>query len=134
MDEKAIVTLLTTGLDDIPSVIRKLSESVVASTPATKTEPHGYGPDETEDFVWTVWNAVFAAAGQASSEKQLHLIVEFLVQLSKVEVKDPATGEVLTRDGDKVWTDLPMFGWVTRDWFNFRTFAPLCEFRMRDRG
>jgi hypothetical protein len=127
MDQQGVLTLLTwltTGLDDIPSVIRKLSEQLsnrAASTPATGIE----------DFVWTVWNAVFEAAGQASSEEQLHLIVEFLVQLSKVEVKDPATGEVLTLYSDKVWTDLPMFGWVTRDWFNFGTCTPLGELWMR---
>jgi len=130
MDRKAIVALLTTGLDDIPSVVRKLSECV-ASAPTQRVETD---PEQTEDFLWTLWNAVFEAAAQASSEEQLKLIVELLVQLSKVEVKNPATGEVLTRFDDKVWADLPMFGWVVRDWFNFGTFALLCDFCMRDRG
>ncbi|KAK1832035.1 hypothetical protein QBC39DRAFT_390925 [Podospora conica] len=110
MDQQAITTLLAapTLPDDIPSAVRKLSDQA-ASIPAP----------ETADFLWDVFNAVFDAAGQAPSEKHITSLVELLVQLRKTEVKDPATGEARTYDDGKVWTDLPSFGWVARDLWNF---------------
>lgn len=114
-EREALVALLTKGLDDIPSLIREVSKQALSDP----------GPDGS-DFAWTLWSAVFKAAGQASSDEQIASLVEFLVQLSKTDLKDPVTGEGRLCHGHELWRGLPTFSWEVREWFNFGTLTPLC--------
>lgn len=113
-EKEALATLLTEGLNDIPSLIREVSKQALSDP----------GPDGS-DFAWTLWGAVFEAAGQASSDEQIASLVEFLVQLSKTDVKDPVTGEGRLCNRHALWKGLPTFSWVIREWFNFGTPTPV---------
>lgn len=112
-ERDAVLALLTTGLDDIPTVVRRVAEYAAS-----------HDDRECDNFLWSLWPAVFNAAGEASSDKQISDIVEFLMQLSKTDCKDPETGEVRVIHNAQLWKDLPIFGWEMREWFNFGTFTP----------
>lgn len=112
-ERDAVLALLTTGLDDIPTVVRRVAEYAAS-----------HDDRECDSFLWSLWPAVFDAAGEASSDKQISDIVEFLMQLSKTDCKDPETGEVRVIHNAQLWKDLPIFGWEMREWFNFGTFTP----------
>ena len=116
MDQKSITALLSgTGTADVPSAVRTLSDHA-ASIPST----------EIPDFLWDVFNGVFGVAGQAAGDKEVTALVDLLVQLRKTDVKDPKTGEVRTCEGGKVWSELPTFGWVARDLWNFGMLSCSC--------
>ncbi|KAK3366757.1 hypothetical protein B0T24DRAFT_367594 [Lasiosphaeria ovina] len=69
------------------------------------------------DYVWTIFRVVFDIAAATPAERQGPL-VDFLVQLRKAPVTG-ADGQPLTYEGGLVWTDLPTFGWVAREYFNY---------------
>ncbi|KZL71230.1 hypothetical protein CT0861_04824, partial [Colletotrichum tofieldiae] len=72
---------------------------------------------EIEDFLWDTYNAIFAVAGQTSPEKQGPL-VEFLQRLRETTVT-ASDGQPLKLSNQVVWKELPTFGWVARDLWNF---------------
>ncbi|KAK0716803.1 hypothetical protein B0T26DRAFT_644747 [Lasiosphaeria miniovina] len=69
------------------------------------------------DYVWTIFRVVFDIAAATPAERQGPL-VDFLVQLRKAPVTG-ADDQPLTYEGGLVWTDLPTFGWVAREYFNY---------------
>ncbi|KAK1985876.1 hypothetical protein LZ30DRAFT_778786 [Colletotrichum cereale] len=72
---------------------------------------------EIEDFLWDTYNAIFAVAKQTSPEKQGPL-VDFLQRLRETTVT-ASDGQPLKLSNQVVWKDLPTFGWVARDLWNF---------------
>jgi len=74
------------------------------------------------DLLWDTWVAVFEVAGQTPVDRQGKLI-EFMVELQKVEVTGANGQPVKDENGGVVWTDLPTFGWVARETWNFGEFC-----------
>ncbi|KAL2139400.1 hypothetical protein VTI28DRAFT_5249 [Corynascus sepedonium] len=74
------------------------------------------------DFLWDAFNAVFKVVGHTPPERQGRL-VEFLAQLRGVTATD-ADGKALKHEDGEVWGDLPTFGWVARDLWNFDPTEP----------
>ncbi|OHE94371.1 hypothetical protein CORC01_10299 [Colletotrichum orchidophilum] len=75
---------------------------------------------EIEDFLWDTYNAIFAVAKQTPPEKQTPL-VDFLQRLRETTVT-ASDGQPLKLSNQVVWKDLPTFGWVARDLWNFDAF------------
>lgn len=76
-------------------------------------------PDDLEDVLWDSWTHLFDIVKRTSPDDQEGL-VDFLVTLKDFEVKD-AQGEkkVYEVADGKLWSDLPVLGWVARDEWNF---------------
>ncbi len=71
------------------------------------------------DYLWEAFNAVFDVAARTPPEKQGRLL-EFLGRLRQTTATD-ANGQPLSYEGGVVWKDMPSFGWVSRDLWNFGT-------------
>ncbi|KAK1475982.1 hypothetical protein CTAM01_15553 [Colletotrichum tamarilloi] len=74
---------------------------------------------QIEDFLWDTYNAIFAVAKQTPPEKQTPLL-DFLQRLRETTVT-ASDGQPLKLNNQVVWKDLPTFGWVARDLWNFDT-------------
>ncbi|KAJ0300192.1 hypothetical protein COL5a_003859 [Colletotrichum fioriniae] len=74
---------------------------------------------QIEDFLWDTYNAIFAVAKQTPPEKQAPLL-DFLQRLRETTVT-ASDGQPLKLNNQVVWKDLPTFGWVARDLWNFDT-------------
>ncbi|WYZ43993.1 hypothetical protein EsH8_VII_000429 [Colletotrichum jinshuiense] len=72
---------------------------------------------EIEDFLWDAYNAVFAVAKTTAPEKQAPLL-DFLQRLRETTVT-ASDGQPLKLSNQVVWKELPTFGWVARDLWNF---------------
>ncbi|OLN89315.1 hypothetical protein CCHL11_08989 [Colletotrichum chlorophyti] len=72
---------------------------------------------EIEDFLWDAYNAIFAVVKQTAPEKQKPL-VDFLQRLRQTTVT-ASDGQPLKLGNQVVWKELPTFGWVARDLWNF---------------
>ncbi|KAK1705797.1 hypothetical protein BDP67DRAFT_530346 [Colletotrichum lupini] len=72
---------------------------------------------QIEDFLWDTYNAIFAVAKQTPPEKQTPLL-DFLQRLRETTVT-ASDGQPLKLNNQVVWKDLPTFGWVARDLWNF---------------
>ena len=111
MDQQSITQLLVsiTTVEDrnrvASAAVRRLSEQAAVSAA------------EIGDFVWDVYNAVFDAVAQTAAEHQDGLVF-FMEQLRQAEVLD-GRGQPLNHEDGRVWMDLPTFGWVARDLWNF---------------
>ena len=71
------------------------------------------------DYLWEAFNAVFDVAARTPPEKQGRLL-EFADRLRQTTATD-ANGQPLSYEGGVVWKDMPSFGWVARDLWNFGT-------------
>lgn len=69
------------------------------------------------DFLWDAFNALFQAVGRTPPAHQTHLL-DFLTQLRQTIATDAEGKPMRYEDGD-VWRDLPTFGWIARDLWNF---------------
>lgn len=76
-------------------------------------------PNDLEDVLWESWGHLFDIVKETPPDDQERL-VEFLILLKGFEVKD-AQGEkkVYEVADGKLWSDLPVFGWMARDEWNF---------------
>ncbi|KAL2133708.1 hypothetical protein VTI74DRAFT_1884 [Chaetomium olivicolor] len=74
-----------------------------------------------EDFLWSAFNALFQLVGRTPPENQKYL-VEFVAQLRTKAV--PRRDEWPSSLKGEVYTDLPTFGWVARDLFNYNAHNP----------
>lgn len=72
------------------------------------------------DYLWEAFNAMFDVAARTPLEKQGRL-VEFLGRLRQTTATG-ADGQPLSYEGGAVWKDMPSFGWVARDLWNFGTY------------
>ncbi|KAK4038596.1 hypothetical protein C8A01DRAFT_47797 [Parachaetomium inaequale] len=81
-------------------------------------------PADVDNLLWDAFETLFDVVGRTPPERQGRLL-EFLTQLQQTKAKD-AEGKVLKQgDGDgEVWADLPTFGWVAREKWNFDETDP----------
>lgn len=82
------------------------------------------GGDSVDDVLWDTWNAVFQVAADTRHQSQNDGLVDFMTQLRKTTVFGPDGATVLANENCKVWDDIPQFGWVARDIWNF---SELCS-------
>ncbi|KAJ3950829.1 hypothetical protein N0V92_012780 [Colletotrichum tropicale] len=104
---KALDAYLTTGGDKkaFDDTIQKYNDLAKAAE------------SSLEDFLWDTYNAIFATAKQTPPEKQAPL-VDFVQRLRETTVTG-SDGQALHLSEGVVWKDLPTFGWVARDLWNF---------------
>jgi hypothetical protein len=114
MNQQAISRLVLTAVtaDKPDQAIAEAVQKIAAQT--TKISASELG-----DFVWDVYNAVFDVSAQLQKQSNL---VDFLVQLRQTSVSG-SDGQQLSYEGGNIWTDLPTFGWVARDLWNFGRLA-----------
>ncbi|TEA12764.1 hypothetical protein C8034_v005738 [Colletotrichum sidae] len=74
---------------------------------------------ELEDFLWDTYNAIFTVAKGTPYSRQTPL-VQFVYRLRETTATG-SDGQALHIKESVVWKDLPTFGWVARDLFNFGT-------------
>ncbi|KAL8411238.1 hypothetical protein RB596_000761 [Gaeumannomyces avenae] len=96
---------------DITKVVAELTELVQRSIVP--------GGDLIGDVLWDVWSAVFQVAADTPHQSQSDGLVDFMTQLRKTTVSSPGGAAVLADENQKVWDDIPQFGWVARDIWNF---------------
>lgn len=77
------------------------------------------GGDSIGDVLWDVWNAVFQVAADTPHQSQGDGLVDFMTQLRKTTASGPDGAAILADEGQKVWDDIPQFGWVAREIWNF---------------
>ena len=73
------------------------------------------------DYLWEAFNAVFDVAARTPPENQGRLL-EFLDRLRQTTATD-ANGQPLSYEDGVVWKDMPSFGWLARDLWNFGTLS-----------
>jgi hypothetical protein len=110
MDQQAISKLIF-------DAVKAQDEKAMAEAAKTISAQATASASEINDFVWDVFNAVFDVSARTVEDKQSAL-VKFMEKLREIEVPD-ASGQPLTVEGGKIWTDMPTFGWVARDLWNF---------------
>jgi len=89
----------------LPNIVQSLSNQVLADE------------SKADDLVWETWNSLFAVVAKTPREEQGRL-VNFVDLLRKSPVKN-AAGQEVTVEGGALWADLPTFGWVARDLWNW---------------
>ncbi|KXH56883.1 hypothetical protein CSAL01_06131 [Colletotrichum salicis] len=80
---------------------------------------------QIEDFLWDTYNAIFAVAKQTSPENQTPLVD--LLQRLRGSTVTASDGQPLKLNSQVVWKDLPTFGWVARDLWNFGEYTHLMQ-------
>ncbi|KAJ4291401.1 hypothetical protein N0V88_005994 [Collariella sp. IMI 366227] len=75
-----------------------------------------------DDYLWEFYNALFIVIGQTEPKLQTG-IIDLLLCLRKKSV--PRTDDWPSSVKGEVWKDLPTFGWVARDFFNYNTHDDL---------
>ncbi|KAH8722802.1 hypothetical protein GQ44DRAFT_729205 [Phaeosphaeriaceae sp. PMI808] len=84
-------------------------------------------PDQLQNHVYFTGLSVVSASRCTAPEKQSRL-VDFVFELRKHSVTDPATGAALILDGQEVWKHLPTMGWSFTDLLcSFPTHDPVPE-------
>ncbi|KAK0619577.1 hypothetical protein B0T14DRAFT_479830 [Immersiella caudata] len=120
MDQSAMSKLIRDAVlapqrnDAIEKVVRQLSEQATASAAET---------GKLSDFIWDVFNAVFDVSATIGTPAQ-KLLPVFMEKLRQANVAG-ADDKTLKHEGGEVWKDLPTFGWVARDHWNFDAWAPM---------
>ncbi|KAK2594737.1 hypothetical protein QQS21_007535 [Conoideocrella luteorostrata] len=66
---------------------------------------------------WHTFCALIEVAKRTDPERQTKLI-DFAINLQKIKVFNPATGEQLTSDGQLLWTEMPALGYTAADDWN----------------
>ncbi|KAK4120311.1 hypothetical protein N657DRAFT_580017 [Parathielavia appendiculata] len=111
------ITYVLEGLTEPNATENAVAEAVHTFNERAKSAPFSIG-----DFLWEAFNAVFDVAGCTPGERQGRLL-EFLGQLQQTTAAD-AEGRPLRYEGGFVWEDMPSFGWVARDRWNFDICDP----------
>jgi len=73
--------------------------------------------------LWETWWALLEIVACTPPAQQSKL-VDFMAQLQKKILTDPATGEPLKSSDLNMWTDLPTFSWALRDGWNINVWSP----------
>lgn len=80
---------------------------------------------------WAVFSCLMEVAKRTTPVEKLDKLVQFIIQLQKIKLYDPETGEQLINDHGpswkfQIWDGLPQFGWAASDELNFGTFSSHC--------
>ncbi|KAM7183256.1 Protein of unknown function (DUF3632) domain containing protein [Rhypophila sp. PSN 637] len=76
---------------------------------------------ELDNYVYDTWCGIFDLVGKTSSEHQ-QPIIDLLLELRKTTLypnDDSSKEPVNVQSAGTLWSDLPTFGWVARDLWNF---------------
>lgn len=75
-----------------------------------------------EDFVFNLFALLMDIATNTAPAQQANLVA-FVLQLQKISVRNPKTGEqIRDQDGQCVWQELPSLGIFVTDFWNFGKF------------
>lgn len=126
-DEKAASELLKGALQTLEAL-------TTGATPAEVTTPTKVTADivkgsklllnntaELNDYVYDTWTGLFDLVGKTFPEHQ-QPIIDLLLELRKSTIYqdgDATKRPVTVQDDGILWKDLPTFGWVARDLWNF---------------
>jgi len=115
----AIIESLTKGgvSTDAYAKVSSAVEELVNGGKVAQSET----PPKMADYLWDTFNEVFDLAGKTAGANQQH-IIDLLLGLRKNTILDDGTCQPLRIEAageGVVWRDLPSFGWVARDLWNF---------------
>lgn len=114
----AIVESLTKGVGaDASTKVSSAVSELVNGGKVAESET----PSKMADYLWDAFNDVFELAGRTAPDHQ-RSIIDLLVGLRKNTILDDGTCQPLrikAAGEGVVWRDLPSFGWVARDLWNF---------------
>jgi len=115
----AIIESLTKGgvSTDAYAKVSSAVEELVNGGKVAQSET----PPKMADYLWDTFNEVFVLAGKTAGANQQH-IIDLLLGLRKNTILDDGTCQPLRIEAageGVVWRDLPSFGWVARDLWNF---------------
>lgn len=114
----AIIEALTKGVR--PDALTKVSSAANELVNGGKVA-QSETPSKMADYLWDTFSSVFDLAGKTAPDNQ-HTIIELLVTLRKKTILHDGTCQPLRIEAageGVVWRDLPSFGWVARDLWNF---------------
>ena len=94
----------------VADALAQLAQLTSAAINTANANPVGTHP-------WHTFCSLIEVAKRTQHDKQAKL-VEFTINLQKVKVADPATGEQLKSEGDLLWTEMPAFGYTAADDWN----------------
>lgn len=93
---------------DVSKVVSELSDAARAAE------------NNVDDFVYNTWTDLFEIAGQIEygnvAQDQL---VKVMKELRGTSVTGSGGKTLAVQDAGEVWKDLPTFGWVAREIWNF---------------
>ncbi|KAI0888772.1 uncharacterized protein GGS22DRAFT_184351 [Annulohypoxylon maeteangense] len=92
-------------------------QSIINLSLSTTSSTAGHS-DALELHCERLFESVIDVASRTPIPQQVKL-VDFLIQLQKLNVIDPVTGKPLECDGRKIWADLPRIGMSFREAWNF---------------
>ncbi|TLD15208.1 hypothetical protein PspLS_10679 [Pyricularia sp. CBS 133598] len=93
---------------DVTKVVSKLSDAARAAE------------NNVEDFVYNTWSDLFEIAGQIEyGDAAQDELVKVLKELRGTSVTGSGGKTLAVQDAGEAWKDLPTFGWVAREIWNF---------------
>lgn len=94
---------------DVTKVVSELSDAARAAE------------NNVEDFVYKTWTDLFEIAGQIDygNNAAQDDLVKVLSELRGTSVTGSGGKTLAVKDAGEVWNDLPTFGWVAREIWNF---------------
>lgn len=94
----------------VNDALDQLAQLTSAAINTTNANPVGTHP-------WHTFCSLIEVAKRTQHDKQTKL-VEFAINLQKVTVVDPATGEQLKSEGYLLWLEMPSLGYTAADDWN----------------
>jgi hypothetical protein len=80
-------------------------------------------PEALSLHLWETWWGLLEIVARTPPTQQSKL-VDFMAQLQKKTLTDPATGEQLKSSDLNMWTQLPTFSWALKDGWNTSESLP----------
>jgi hypothetical protein len=107
---EALKDLVASGPAALRDIIGVFSRPACAAAEADDEQ-------ELRDSIWYAYCAIVTIAANTPFEKQ-KLLVDFVQNLRRKTLHSK-TGDDITQEDGLVWRDLPTFGWVARDAWNY---------------
>ncbi|KAM7206059.1 Protein of unknown function (DUF3632) domain containing protein [Naviculisporaceae sp. PSN 640] len=107
------LTSSTTQIEDATIAANKIAGEIVKGSKLLLKNT-----EELNDYVYETWTGFFDLVGKTSPAQ--HPILHVLLELRKFAPDGDTAGSTFIVQNDGVlWKDLPTFGWVARDLWNF---------------
>ncbi|KAM7219451.1 Protein of unknown function (DUF3632) domain containing protein [Rhypophila decipiens] len=106
----------STSTDPETSKITYIAEKIIQGSKLVQNDAQ-----KLDDYVYDTWCGIFDLVGKTSSEHQ-QPIIDLLLELRKTTLylnDDSSKEPVNVQSAGILWSDLPTFGWVARDLWNF---------------
>lgn len=134
---ESLTTTMRTTTSDTASTTKEVVEKIIQGSNLIKSDAQ-----ELDDYVYQAWTGIFDIVGKTAPEgqQQQQPIIDVLLDLRRSTIyPDDETGnnndatqeqrKPVTVQGDGVlWRDLPTFGWVARDLWNFSEGHPTSHY------